>query len=30
MDLVQPVPNMWNVIIAEVRLEEQIFASSSK
>jgi hypothetical protein len=29
MHLVQSVPHMWNVVIAEVRHEEQIFASSS-
>jgi hypothetical protein len=30
MDLVQPVPNKLNVVISEVRHEEQIFACSSK
>jgi hypothetical protein len=29
MHLVQPVPDMWNVVITEVRNEEQVFASSS-
>jgi hypothetical protein len=27
--LVQPVPNKWNVVIGEVRHEEQIFPSST-
>jgi hypothetical protein len=27
---VQPVPDRWNVVIAEVRHEEQIFASSPR
>jgi hypothetical protein len=29
MHLVQPVPDMWDVVITEVRHEEQIFASPS-
>jgi hypothetical protein len=28
--LIQPVPDRWNIIITEVRHEDQIFASSSK
>jgi hypothetical protein len=30
MHLVQSVPDRWNVVIIEVRHEEQIFASLSK
>jgi hypothetical protein len=30
MSIVQSVLDMWNVVIIEVRSEEQIFASSSK
>jgi hypothetical protein len=29
MYLIQPVRDMWNVVITEVRHEEQIFASTS-
>jgi hypothetical protein len=29
MDLIQPVLDKWNVVIAEVRYEEQVFASPS-
>jgi hypothetical protein len=29
MYLVQPVPNKWNVVIGEVRHEQQIFSTST-
>jgi hypothetical protein len=30
MHLVQPVPDWWNVVITQVRHDEQMFASSSR
>jgi lipocalin len=30
MHFVQPVPEWWNVVIIDMRHEEQVFASTSK